>query len=986
MFMALDGMLGNDEQRGDQGQPVNSSNQNSLTRGTLKAYATVLFACWRRYGRQTVPKGVSKAVKEFIDSERFHTLGKPSTKMREKLVATLEDLALVVHNIYVNRAIRRTTAGKVQLAYLTNLLAYTGSRPGAIIESSSYRGTNQALTYGDHRLYAVPIDDNQPNLGRFLMLVIKFRLLKGYRNDDSSFLELVLYLEDDDKRLICPVWHFIAVATTAGAINIPNWHDVFHPDPMPPKAQLIGIQPGFAEKPVFCKEVLAGGVWTMSLDQAFNHGGLQREYNRASLHMGLRHRLVPYAMRRGAANAMSELPKETREHAQGRLDDSKAYQISYQSRTIDIDLQALFKGTAQDHLRRRNSRMARSVTFGSNNNAPQQLSADEITTLRCDPLLVSMQATEDTLLAKIEAVEEEIAHAEEDEDFEAQLGVLTEKQDGLEDELKLTRSQIRSRVRSLGHKTLQQKVTSFLDKSELTGGLVSESLLTSRTISKALSKHSPLVPFGTIQNRATAIVLPSASGSPATRSPATRNTSEKENLAAETSHGAGAITTVAEHDPSLNIDPGEASPAPEQPDGWQKFVYSLYAKTTEDAPPDSYFSYALNRLLTLPDVIPPQFYPGDCANDDYTCPGEGCKLPLIGDLLAGVHLRQCLHSNMCKDAIAERDATWSGQRRCPWEGCTQATFNNLQDWVEHARRHFGAKKCKFGPRCTFSLKAIGEPACQVHVASAHGINLAVRPDVKYCYICNLSFVDQTGARAEWREHLIMHRQELFIDPLRPFIDAAALGNPLPYDPRYDLLRKGSSDEVLHDHDAGFGGSRPEYHGQFHARMALVPIFCPYCVHDDDLDIEDQLQTYLSTNSFTTHFNNAHLKHLTDTDNRCPDPSCVSLPSLTKHETLNHLVYHHYLPVSGSGKTKKWTSLLVPVESGNHDQEQGDPQVKEKRKKATRRPAPAKKHKNVTNNSSDVEEMSGDDDAMEVDVPQVAQVLLDLSSCATSKPS
>lgn len=68
---------------------------------------------------------------------------------------------------------------RVQLAAVLLLLAYTGSRPGAIVESSSrgIAGTNAALCYGDLVLKLL-----QPKSGP-LLLVLEVRILldKGKR-------------------------------------------------------------------------------------------------------------------------------------------------------------------------------------------------------------------------------------------------------------------------------------------------------------------------------------------------------------------------------------------------------------------------------------------------------------------------------------------------------------------------------------------------------------------------------------------------------------------------------------------------------------------------------------------------------------------------------------------------------------------------------------------------------------------------------------
>ncbi len=68
---------------------------------------------------------------------------------------------------------------RIQLAAVLLLLAYTGSRPGAIVESSSpgIAGTNAALCYGDLVLKLL-----QPKQGpSLLVLEVRIRLDKGKR-------------------------------------------------------------------------------------------------------------------------------------------------------------------------------------------------------------------------------------------------------------------------------------------------------------------------------------------------------------------------------------------------------------------------------------------------------------------------------------------------------------------------------------------------------------------------------------------------------------------------------------------------------------------------------------------------------------------------------------------------------------------------------------------------------------------------------------
>ena len=72
---------------------------------------------------------------------------------------------------------------RVQQALITLLIALTTVRQGAIIESSSYYGTNEALLYRDVTLRLVrdPIEPSQT----VLLMEVTIRLWKGYREKEK---------------------------------------------------------------------------------------------------------------------------------------------------------------------------------------------------------------------------------------------------------------------------------------------------------------------------------------------------------------------------------------------------------------------------------------------------------------------------------------------------------------------------------------------------------------------------------------------------------------------------------------------------------------------------------------------------------------------------------------------------------------------------------------------------------------------------------
>ena len=101
--------------------------------------------------------------------------------MRTKPDMSVEDLrfALRHHRTY-DRELYSTERQRVQMSLMLLLCAYTGSRPGAIIESGCARGSNRALRYRDIELMLIP----NPQSGGRDLWVMKVTLV--FRKGDCE--------------------------------------------------------------------------------------------------------------------------------------------------------------------------------------------------------------------------------------------------------------------------------------------------------------------------------------------------------------------------------------------------------------------------------------------------------------------------------------------------------------------------------------------------------------------------------------------------------------------------------------------------------------------------------------------------------------------------------------------------------------------------------------------------------------------------------
>ena len=97
---------------------------------------------------------------------------------------------------------------RIQLATVLLFLAYTGARPGAIVESNTegIRNSNEALLYRDVKLRLL----QPPNHVPLLVLEVTIRLDKGKRKRPAP--KTITLYENRECPAMCPIIHFVALA------------------------------------------------------------------------------------------------------------------------------------------------------------------------------------------------------------------------------------------------------------------------------------------------------------------------------------------------------------------------------------------------------------------------------------------------------------------------------------------------------------------------------------------------------------------------------------------------------------------------------------------------------------------------------------------------------------------------------------------------------------------------------------------------------
>ncbi|KFY98575.1 hypothetical protein V500_01621 [Pseudogymnoascus sp. VKM F-4518 (FW-2643)] len=144
---------------------------------------------WHRYvgyyaraTKSKLAKDIVSDVASYIEGSLKTKLGL-STKKRDKYLVTSKDLTILITHLwcsddhdYLHERYR------VQLSFALVFFANTGARGGACVESSSYRGTNEAIAYKD--CYVHLLRDANGSF-TFKLEVIQ-RYLKGRRDDEND--------------------------------------------------------------------------------------------------------------------------------------------------------------------------------------------------------------------------------------------------------------------------------------------------------------------------------------------------------------------------------------------------------------------------------------------------------------------------------------------------------------------------------------------------------------------------------------------------------------------------------------------------------------------------------------------------------------------------------------------------------------------------------------------------------------------------------
>ncbi|KAI9777504.1 MAG: hypothetical protein M1816_004709, partial [Peltula sp. TS41687] len=226
---------------------------------------------------------------------------------------------------------------RVQLPLRLLMIAYTSSRPGAIIESGCYSETNEALRYKEVR---VTIVRNPHEIGNNVMI---------FKPEDVYNLRVPAHLN---------------------SIQI-KW------------------KPGMQDKPIFRRALRTADGIRISLDKALAYDTGNKNLKRLGRSAGFNDNVTLYCLRRGVANVVDDVATTAERNQILGHSRAKIFNKYYLSQRVKRDVQSAYLGRpSKDSLVRCIGQM--SITRDSR--APTALSSKQLSEIAHHPRMVELRA------------------------------------------------------------------------------------------------------------------------------------------------------------------------------------------------------------------------------------------------------------------------------------------------------------------------------------------------------------------------------------------------------------------------------------------------------------------------------------------------------------------------------------------------------------------------------------------------------------------
>lgn len=237
---------------------------------TVTSCVRIIFACFGRYALKHVHKDIRNQVYAYISSNKRMNHVNLTTKSRPKPVADRVDVDLIIRGIWETKTSFKTNRMRSQIAYTVLLSALSSERPGAVVESTCWRGSNEAIWWSDHQFVIIPRPDH-PN-HPIVTVIVTIRLLKGKRGDESLNKLFFLLMEPEGTRSACPIIPLLHLALEDDIFeDVHTIEEIFHPMHAPTRPHILSIKPSSQKQLVLRADELSDQKWSTSATKALNY-------------------------------------------------------------------------------------------------------------------------------------------------------------------------------------------------------------------------------------------------------------------------------------------------------------------------------------------------------------------------------------------------------------------------------------------------------------------------------------------------------------------------------------------------------------------------------------------------------------------------------------------------------------------------------------------------------------------------------------------
>ncbi|KAJ7199694.1 hypothetical protein GGX14DRAFT_572725 [Mycena pura] len=712
-------------------------------------------------------------------SEELVTLAPITRNICEKPIASKVDLENLIHHTWADRRYLVTSCGKLQFIAVNVLAALTSQRPGVLIESTNYRGSNEAIHWRDVNFDILPNPDAP--LEPCVAVAVRFRNSKGHRNQPQYFYTGYVVMEPLGSRAYCLVALLLYLA----------FDDNIFEDVHLPKDSRQSV----ANLPVFRANVVENGVYIISPTDALwasTHGERLRSLSRQ---MGYILHLTMNSWRRGAVGKSAEmLPDCDRQALMNHAPSSTMYQNAYQSHLSTHDLGGIWHGRGQDSNATELARSANSLSIGMDPTAPIQLGVHDRAQLLNEPELIAMREHTKRNLWLYSAI-------------------ITES---VKNPWTLEVEQLHLRRKSIDAETPEGKE----EFTEVQGLL--------RVATKRLQAH--VSQYNAVIQRESRVHVKLAQdkhmagnsrrqlGLAPANPPEPHLATARPPLAAKTGQGPPMTQLALRLQAHLDVLNPEA-------DLCDTLYHSSYDNVTEEA------LAVLNGYLGLLEHQFTLCYPGESPTKEERCPvcNQDCRR---GIKYVGEHIHCCLseaQENTARDYLEENFTPLL----CQWTLCKSKDklFSSRKAFVKHAETHKNwmtslsarnpDRRCQWLDGGELYLEdEHGMESWERHFTQVHGTNLHEHVQVNYYTVCGEWDVNEVGDSLVWEDHQMCHFTELFSrfsQHHQGEVDLTPVGVE---------FMAAVDNAVEYENGSGFDGALPEFHGEVVNRVCLAPMYCP----------------------------------------------------------------------------------------------------------------------------------------------------------------